>query len=162
MNRIKKITLAAFSLLLALIMLTGCNADAVWDHLTTPNADTLKNAELFDDCPDITCQMVMEKYLDSPTWNELTVDDKPNITVSGNIKGMELTLSLTAVVPDKDETGTPEFVKGTVGTEEITPASDITLLVSWMFQAYRDGYETFADWTSEHSPEKLLGNSGNN
>ena len=43
---------------------------------------------------------------------------------------MELTLSLTAVVPDKDETGTPEFVKGTVGTEEITPASDITLLVS--------------------------------
>ena len=74
--------------------------------------------------------MVMEKYLDSPTWNELTVDDKPNITVSGNIKGMELTLSLTAVVPDKDETGTPEFVKGTVGTEEITPASDITLLVS--------------------------------
>ncbi len=80
MNRIKKITLAAFSLLLALIMLTGCNADAVWDHLTTPNADTLKNAELFDDCPDITCQMVMEKYLDSPTWNELTVDDKPKAT----------------------------------------------------------------------------------
>ncbi len=31
-----------------------------------------------------------------------------------------------------------------------------------MFQAYSDGYETFADWTSEHSPEKLLGNSGNN
>ena len=143
-------------------MLTGCNAGAVWNHLTTPNADTLKNAELFDDCPDITCQMVMEKYLDSPTWNELTVDDKPNITVSGNIKGMELNLSLTAVVPDKDETGTPEFVKGTVGTEEITPASDITLLVSWMFQAYRDSYETFADWTSEHSPEELLGNSGNN
>ena len=49
MNRIKKITLAAFSLLLALIMLTGCNADAVWDHLTTPNADTLKNAELFEE-----------------------------------------------------------------------------------------------------------------
>ena len=75
MNRIKKITLAAFSLLLALIMLTGCNADAVWDHLTTPNADTLKNAELFDDCPDITCQMVMEKYLDSPTprkWRKLS------------------------------------------------------------------------------------------
>ena len=155
MNIFKKLVLSAAAIIMAASMLTGCSSGDSVNNTSHSSMYYVKNADLFSDCPDVSLEQVMNKYLENPFWTSSGSDDM--INVSGVLKGIGENLSVTVKITKGSDPQSNSFsVTGAAINDSPAPTvEDAELLLSWMFQAYRDGYETFADFTAANPLDSL-------
>lgn len=154
-----KVLALVMVIIVSLISFSGCSSSnssvgSKSSNNSSENITLLKEYELYSSSmPGITLGKVINRFVSSPTWNERTSGNTSYVTISGSIKDIANTFSMTISITD-DPTD-PDYVILDCDSIKLDGKSltseEIDYFSFNIFCACYDGYSDFSKWLNDYA-----------